>query len=353
MSILHIFKNTNEKFFEPFIEFVNSSFDKKNHLFMIQGPDNRNNKVVRDNVRFVTNIQYFNLIKEMYKSENIILHALMSPTMVLILFLQPWLLKKCKWVIWGSDLYYHIFRKKNLKSAFYEFMRKVVISNMGGLITFIKGEYKLAQEWYNAKCRYYNSFMYPSNLYREYDVSRVKKEDCNKVYIQIGNSADPSNNHMEILHKLESIKDENIEIICPLSYGNIEYRDNVTGIGRKMFGDKFNPLIEFMPFSKYLELLARIDIAIFNHARQQGMGNIITLLGLGKKVYIRDDITTWDFCIEHGLKVYKVNTNLYDLTEKMLDEEINNNIEIIRTSFSKEKLAEDLMKIFDEVFDIA
>lgn len=38
-----------------------------------------------------------------------------------------------------------------------------------------------------------------------------------------------------------------------------------------------------MPFEEYLGLLAKIDIAILNHKRQQAMGNITTLLGLGKK----------------------------------------------------------------------
>ena len=41
-----------------------------------------------------------------------------------------------------------------------------------------------------------------------------------------------------------------------------------------------------MPFNQYLEFLGKIDIAIFNHRRQQGFGNAITLLGLGKKVYL-------------------------------------------------------------------
>jgi len=34
-----------------------------------------------------------------------------------------------------------------------------------------------------------------------------------------------------------------------------------------------------MPLDEYLNLLAKIDIAIFNHKRKQAMGNITTLLG--------------------------------------------------------------------------
>ena len=42
-----------------------------------------------------------------------------------------------------------------------------------------------------------------------------------------------------------------------------------------------------LPLSDYLKILGKIDIAIFNHERQQAVGNITSLLGLGKKVYIK------------------------------------------------------------------
>lgn len=165
---------------------------------------------------------------------------------------------------------------------------------MHGLITQIKGDYELAQEWYGAKGKYYYSFMYPSNLYKEYYLKKVEK-DPGKTYIQVGNSACETNEHVEVFEKLLKYKGENIEIICPLSYsGKEEYIKQVVETGYKTFGkEKFTPIVDFMIFDQYLELLAKVDIAIFNHKRQRGLGNITTLLGLGKKVYIREEITTY------------------------------------------------------------
>jgi hypothetical protein len=346
MKNLHIFKNTNEKFSEPYIEFINNNFDKKKHFFYHIGEDRRTNKVSRENIEFITKLKYFTLIKDMYKANKIILHGLMSPLLVFIFFLQPWLLKKCYWVVWGGDLYYFKNRKRKLKTNFYEFLRRFVIKNIGGIITHIKGDYELAQKWYGAKGKYYYSFMYPSNLFKEYDLCKVKK-DNDKMYIQIGNSADPSNNHLEVFKKLEKYKDKKIEIICPLSYGNPKYRELIIQEGIRLFGDKFNPIVEFMPFNKYLELLAKIDIAIFNHERQQAMGNITNLLGLGKKVYIKDDITTWDFCIDHGLKVFSSNGNFDDLFEEMDESVKKKNIDNVKAQFSDKKLKQDWIKIFE------
>ena len=283
----------------------------------------------------------------MYMAKKIYLHGLFNPHLVLILFLQPWLIKKCNWMIWGGDLYYYKSREKDFKSNLYEFTRKCVIKRMGGFITHIKGDYELAKLWYGARGKYYYSFMYPSNLFKEYDLSIVKKNH-RKTYIQVGNSANPTNNHLEVFQKLQEYKEEEIEIICPLSYGNIEYRDKVVMEGNKIFGKKFNPIIELMPFDEYLKLLAKVDVAIFNHKRQQAMGNITTLLGLGKKVYIRNDITTWEFCIQHELKVYSSNLKLSGVLEKITSDDELSNMNNVKHRFSERKLEADWESIFSD-----
>lgn len=348
MKYLHIFTRSN--FTEPYIEFINNNFDSQEHLFIIYGKERGLGVKVSSRVNVKELSKQFRsislLIREMYKSKKIFLHGLFSPLVVLLLFMQPWLLKKCYWGIWGGDLWHYELRKKTNRSDVYEFFRKFVIKNMGGVITHINGDYKLAQKWYGAKAKYYYSFMYPSNLFKEYDLPNVKKAD-EKTYIQVGNSANSTNNHLEIFDKLKKYKEEKIEIICPLSYGNTEYRDKVIEEGTKIFGEKFNPIIEFMAFGEYLELLAKIDVAIFNHNRQEAMGNITTLLGLGKKVYIRDDITTWGFCIEHELKVFSINKDFNDFFGT-IDENIRQkNIFNVKRQFSEEKLKNDWNKIFE------
>ncbi|MGH4118092.1 TDP-N-acetylfucosamine:lipid II N-acetylfucosaminyltransferase [Clostridium sp.] len=344
-KFLHLIEN--EKFTNKFIKFINKNFDPKEHLFIVIGKgvgatiDSFDNvKVISNNIRGLITI-----LGDMWASKKIFLHGLFNWRIILFLFFQPWLLKKSNWVIWGGDLYYYKYRKNTYKSNLYEFFRKFTIRRVGGLITHVKGDYELAKEWYGARGKYYYSFMYPSNLFNEYDLSKVKKSN-KKTYIQVGNSSNPSNNHLEVFDKLKKYKNKNIEIICPLSYGNIEYRDKVIANGNKIFGDKFNPIIEFICFDEYLELLAKIDIAVFNHNRQQALGNITTLLGLGKKVYIRDDITTWQFCIEHELKVYSSNQNLNGFFDKVTIDKRLKNINNVKKHFSEKKLYSDWKSIF-------
>lgn len=126
------------------------------------------------------------------------------------------------------------------------------------------------------------------------------------INILVGNSADPSNNHLAIFDKLEAFKHEDIHIYAPLTYGNQKYAQEIIAEGQRRFGNKFEPLTEHLPFEQYLRFLGKIDIAIYNHRRQQAMGNTISLLGLGKKVYMRSDVTQWEFFKNYEIAVYDV-----------------------------------------------
>ena len=203
------------------------------------------------------------------------------------------------------------------------------------------GDYKLAQKWYGAKGKYHECFMYPSNLYKEYN---IKPKEHNTTNIQVGNSADPTNNHLEVFEKLEKYKDEDIRVIVPLSQGNKEYAKEVIKKGKSIFGTKFEALTDFMPFEKYLQQLSEIDIAIFNHNRQQAMGNTITLLGLGKKVYLNPKTVQWEFFKHYSIQIF----SLDNMTLKNLENQNKQfNIDCIKQLFSKDKLIEDLNKVFN------
>jgi len=109
-----------------------------------------------------------------------------------------------------------------------------------------------------------------------------------------------------------------------------------------MFGDKFILLLNFMPFEKYIELLGQIDIAVFAHKRQQAMGNTITLLGLGKKVYMRSDVTPWKLFLELGVKIFDVeNINFSQISPHEV--ELNN--KIISKYFSTFRLTKQWSQI--------
>ena len=333
----------NQKFIMPFINFVNTHFDQGSQLFVIVGgrsesefPIVRYENVVvldRSALRYWNILNYFSTLKNiLFKSNRIIIHSLYFPRISHFLFINKVFLKKCYWIMWGGDFY---FPEKQ------SWFKKQVIKKIRHFITYLKGDFELAQKWYGTTGEYHECFMYPSNLYKDYVAPEVKHSSIN---ILVGNSADSTNNHIEVLEKLLKYKNEDIKIFVPLSYGDEEYAKSVISTGKEIFGDKFIPLTEFMPFEKYLEFLGAIDIAIFAHKRQQAMGNTITLLGLGKKVYMRSDITPWQFFKDIDIEVFDVENIELDLIDEVIKQ---NNQKRVKVYFSKENYHKQLTLLFE------
>lgn len=341
---LHVIHN--DKFIPAFIDFIEQHFDFDQHRFFIMGDVVKYPIKKRRNIFFAENsgirkiITPILLAQYMNGAEKIILHGLLDFRVVQLLFLQPWLLKKCYWVMWGWDLYTYQLGERGWKWHIKEFLRRPVIRNLGHLVTFVKGDYVLAQKWYGAKGQYHECLMYPSNLYKE---SAIQPKAHTTFNIQVGNSAHPTNNHLEIFEKLEPYKEQDLKIYAPLSYGQQAYAQEVIRVGRALFGDKFIPLTDFMPFEDYLKLQVDIDIAIFAHKRQQAMGNIVTLLGLGKKVYMRSDITPWQLFSSIGVKVFDIkDLQLTPMTREQRDL----NRQLVKEHFSSDMLKRQFMSIF-------
>jgi len=333
-----------EKFTQPFINFLENNNNIKHHKFLVCGETKKYPITSKKHTKIygsARNMLLNNAIA-INKSEKIFLHGLFDIKILAYFYTQPWLLKKCYWIIWGSDLYSFQKEKNTWKLKLEEILRKSVIKKMGNIVSLLEGDYMIAQNIYKTKAKYHNSFVYTSNIFERIDLPEQPKKT---ISIQIGNSADPSNEHLEIIKLLTPFKNRSISIHAPLSYGNQAYADAITKEGENIFGHKFKALREIIPSDEYIEFLSNIDIAIFNHKRQQAMGNTITLLGLGKKVYIRDDVTPWKFFQQIGVKVY--NTNKIDL--ELLPENVKlENREKIKEYFSKENLNKQLKKLFGE-----
>lgn len=337
MTILHIC--SLDKFIPPFIDLSRKHFGVREQRFLTFGDLAAYPYEPGDDAVHIESParQLFFVVKELYAAKKIILHSLSARCVIRLLFLQPWLLKKCHWFIWGADLYNHLhLPEKGFAARVKWRCRRFFIRRLGGLVACVEGDGRLAQECFGTKARFYECLMYPSNLYKNY-APQPKQGDTTNILV--GNSADMSNNHFDIFEKLLPFKNKNFHIYCPLSYGNMAYARQVAVRGKELFGKKFTPLQDFMPFDRYLVLLGQIDIAIFAHKRQQALGNTITLLGLGKKVYLRTDVTPWQMFQKIGIKVFDVET----VTLAPLDPATaSRNAGLVKNYFSEEKLVEQL-----------
>ena len=98
-----------------------------------------------------------------------------------------------------------------------------------------------------------------------------------------------------MLNILSKFSNENIEVVAPLTYGDEKYIHSVIQHGSDLLGNKFMPLTQLMTPVEYNKYLSTIDVVILNHRRQQGFGNIVIALYFGAKIFIRREVSTWDY----------------------------------------------------------
>lgn len=333
-----------DKFIPPFIDLMEREATFSEHGFFIEGDTTKYPVAKRENIFFSESRGglrgLFFLIWKMNQVNKIMLHGLFSNKYQLLLFLQPWLLRKCYWVIWGGDLYVHKLGKRTWKWHVREFIRRPVIKRIGHLVTYVAGDVQKARDWYGARGQYRECIGYLSNVFSGVHSPR---DTAGTINIQVGNSADPSNNHLEVFEKLKSFSREDIKIYVPLAYGDSRYAEEVVRAGQELFSEKFVPLCDFMRYEQYISFLQNIDIAIFNHQRQQGMGNIINLAGAGKTVYLRQNTSSCETLLSLGVTTCALD----DFSLQRISPEVSlRNTKSISQYFSERNLVNQLRSLF-------
>ena len=348
--ILHIFPN--DKFAYDYIKRINSLFDKSEHFFYVFGEkfEEELNDLEFDNVRIIGWYQMMRdrtLIRLMLSSDKIIFHSLLIPGgfLALVDLLLPIIRKKCFWNIWGADLYNAYWEKKDhiVKEA----LRKLFIRNTYA-VGYIPADYEFLKKVYRTKAKFYLA----SYTYEFSDISIAKDEDdC--VNILIGNSATRECQYHEVIDCLSRFSDKNMKVYCVLSYPkeNTAYRKEIVEYGNIKLGEKFVPLVKYMKYDEYMRILANVDIAIFNHNRQQALGNIASLLFYGKRVFINPQNGCKDYFERIGAIVYSTNDLSENIFFKGSDVEIiERNRHAILDFFSDEEFYSRWNTIFTSKF---
>lgn len=295
-----------------------------------------------DFLSFLASAKYF------FKAEKIVVHGFFNINLMIFFKFFPQLLNKVYWVVWGGDLYTTLEPAENFGSSVKKCFKKSILKKVDNIVTYIPGDFELVRAFLNQRATLFTSLMYPGNLYKgfpEHTNNSHAPKAASECRILVGNSGSPSNNHSRIFKRLTKNRfSSQIKVYCPLSYGDPEYIKEVCALGSKCFGQNFVPLTEYMGLSDYISLLSTVKYAVFDYDRQQGMGNIISLLGLGKGVFLNPTTTPWHFFKEEGVEVLDVN-ELENF--EIIHDFSSNNPQKVREKFSSEVLRGQLYDIFN------
>ncbi len=343
-------------YIKKFISFMienKNHFNLDEHFFIINdsGKFKLDTELIQQikHVRLESKWDFIGVLNKLSKKDKLIIHGLFNPRLLAYLFINRRMIKRCTWSIWGGDVYFYKYKSNSLRHNLIEFLRRSVIPEIPVVTALVKGDYEIIREVYGSNAKYIYSF-YPNPVdFQLIDEISISKEKQATKTVMIGNSGDPSNNHGEIFEMLKRFKDEDIRVICPLSYGDTDYINKTIYKGQKAFGSKFIPLTEYLPPEDYIRVIAEVDVAIMNHNRQQGLGNIIMLLAMGKKVYIREGTSHFQFFIENEIEIYGIES-LYESSFTdiftMHKEQCNKNMIRVKQMFSNNSY----IRMWNDVF---
>ncbi|MEE0265485.1 MAG: TDP-N-acetylfucosamine:lipid II N-acetylfucosaminyltransferase [Acutalibacteraceae bacterium] len=246
-----------------------------------------------------TIIESVKAIKEYLKQgKYVVLHALEYSNRQL-LALDKATAKRVIWCIWGHDVYLSVTPTANanpIYGAIKKMYHAVLSQKKRSVVNSFKGIFVGFNEDGNyLKSKYGNNIsIYKAQYPLGYSIEQIdritKQDDTDKssdIQVLIGHSSAPYLNHEKVLNNLKPYAGK-IDIHLPLSYGcgGTEYAEKIEKLAVSIFGSEHVYVYkELMETEKYIKILNKIDIAIFDMEFQAALGNIFILLYMGKKLY--------------------------------------------------------------------
>jgi len=339
---LHIFPY--EIFSFDYIKTMCRCFDSDEHVFYIYGEKPDSNIASCENIN--ANIIFeeksgFGEAKELYRlierCDKVIFHSLFLPMKILIVL--SWNIKKYNKKlflnIWGGDLYNVYWNRNNSLANWIEYKANRRIAENSYEVGYIKSDYRFLKKIYPKAAPVFRLEGYCYEF--EGEIEKEKKHKGTNILL--GNSATETCRHKDALDIIKKNDNDDTFIYCVLSYPkNIpDYIDEIISYGKNSFGERFIPLLDFMTSSDYMNLLSNMDVAIFNHNRQQALGNIASLLYLGKRVFVSEENGCLEYFKDMGAVLYSIDEYVNYKDDSELFEYGEHNRQVIETFYSDEQ----------------
>ena len=327
IKFLHIIRPSKELSL-PIIKMIHDNFDNQSHRFLV----NRRTSLYSctdfmsipivdlfliGNSRFDRFLYFY---RRLNSAEYIIWHGLyigygnpiLSVKEFIFFALFPYILKKMAWVAWGRDLYdWQYKRKCNIFFKIVNFIGYQLRNNIPYYISIFLPD---ADEFKKQFGHHRNVF---DASYSNSDFIKIAEDaKPNEKYflrsrplrIMVGHNANVWGGHIELLNCLAQYRYENIRIYIILSTGiDKNYLIKVKEYAKLLFGKKAICIMRKMPLPKYVNFLWKMDIAVFNLRDQAGLGNLMNLFYMRKKVFLPEDGLLFKFFVSQGLNVSSTN----------------------------------------------
>lgn len=245
-------------------------------------------------------------IDAMSDCRRMVIVGLFDPKLCLYLLRHASLLDKTAIVLHGGE-FYGLRGRISPQRRIFHAVRRCIIPKAYACGTFTTADYEMGRRYFDLPERHYLVELPWHFEVSESGASRLPKSS-DPYLILVGHNAKKEDHTLEALESLRPYADENIKIIAPVSYGNMEYRQEVLRLGTELFGSKFQPLLERIDPSEYEKMMQSVSVFVMGVDRQAGTFSVNLMLRLGCKVYARTDTTLWTyFTDECGCTMFDIN----------------------------------------------
>jgi hypothetical protein len=314
------------KFAAASVAIFESAFPKKNHFIFISGS--------REQVLSLSENIDYSLLKDWnwkdapnkLRGKRIVAHSLNHRICRLLNGLD---IAELIWLVYGAEVYNNPLLvgidswkthkwtdNLNLSFRYYWYLFKVQAARVRGIIHGDVLQKSMLQKADRVGILFEEEFNHFKKLkvlgpqssflpYTFYPLVEVIKEPQTvpkaKTKILIGNSANLTSLTIPVIPLLSKYTSLGWRFLFPLSYGDDDYKILVEKEAIKGLGVEALFLKDFMPLAEYEEVLEEVGIAIFNARRQQGVGNILSLIMKGARLYINSNSTIYTFLKRLGI----------------------------------------------------
>jgi dTDP-N-acetylfucosamine:lipid II N-acetylfucosaminyltransferase len=387
--ILHV--ATDEKFINAANFIFETAFKDSNQFVIVQPQANPAIKYIeqRNNVEVVVqgSSTIHDLLNKSTSFQLIVFHGF--DAFKAQLFLRATDKHKYLWLLWGAEVYNETilnssflgsktqvlndglsalsWKQKLIETCKY-FYRTIVyrsiadiknvsikeaIYNMPGMGILYKEEYDFFRQ--SGVFKPATSFI----PFTYYPIEFIFKDESLSISgdnILLGNSASPTNNHLEAIDMLAKLNIKHRQVCIPLSYGSAAYANSVIEYAKKVIPDNHKPITGFLPLQEYNLLLANCGIVIMNHYRQQAVGNVLAALFLGAKVFL-NNTTLYHFLKRIGCIIFLIEDTLLhpqaDTFTILTKLQIEHNRNILRKHIGIDNVVYHLKNALNEYYKIA
>ena len=369
IKFLHII--TDDKFSEPTIKRFDEIHQIESRYLLFK--KRAALTYLKDNDRVIVLSDKNNFIKELLVSDYdvLFLHSL-SP-------ISYWIFKYIPsdkvviWWAWGYDIYGGLFGKrlfipidilkektkiilidKPIKKKVRDYLGRLWISFLfykyhNRIIRRIDYFEPVREMDYRLMCKYTSGF-------RAKEFYHYFNADTNRPFLNhsllkhksilIGNSAAPSENHVDVWDEIKGKLPKGVKVIIPLSYGDKDYAQKVTS--RLPFSDvQIEILNRYLPREEYFGIVNSCAYAFFGSIRQHAMGNIYHALSNDIKVFLYKESVMYGYLKKVGFVIYAIEDLDDNSFSPITESEHNQNMTAfeIENKYMKEKYDEAMEEI--------